>query len=95
MCTWIVQKADLMGSGKGANGWFSLNKANVCYDHPAHAPLEHAVLIDFVNEAQGPSARVAVELTPESARDLMKAIQAALEDGEAQHLVEPVGAHAP
>ena len=93
MCTWIVQKADLMGSGKGAQGWFSLNKANVCYDHPYHAPLDHAVLIDFVNEEQGPSARVAVELTPESARELMRAIQAALEDGEAQHLVEPAAAH--
>jgi len=93
MCTWIVQKADVMGSGKGAQGWFSLNKANVCYDHPVHAPLDHALLIDFVNEAQGPSARVAVELTPESARELMKAIQAALEDGEAQHLVEPAAAH--
>ena len=93
MCTWIVQKADVMGSGKGAQGWFSLNKANVCYDHPVHAPLDHALLIDFVNEEQGPSARVAVELTPESARELMKAIQAALEDGEAQHLVEPAAAH--
>ena len=93
MCTWIVEKADIMGSGKGAQGWFALNKANVSYDHPYHAPLDHAVLIDFVNEAQGPSARVAVELTPESARGLMKAIQAALEEGEAQHLVEPAVAH--
>jgi hypothetical protein len=89
MCTWIVEKAEIMGSGKGAEGWFPLKKANVCYDHPYHAPLDHALLIDFVNEEQGPSARVAVELTPESARELMKAIQAALEDGEAQHLVEP------
>ena len=70
MCTWIVQKADVMGSGKGAQGWFSLNKANVCYDHPVHAPLDHALLIDFVNEEQGPSARVAVELTPETASAL-------------------------
>ena len=47
------------------------------------------MLIDFVNEEQGVGARVAVELTPDSARELMKAIQAALEEGEAQHLVEP------
>ena len=57
MCTWIVEKADIMGSGKGASGWFPLKQANVCYDHPAHAPLDHAVLIDFVNPDQGIGAR--------------------------------------
>ena len=93
MCTYITAKVEAEGSGKGAEGWFPLQKANVCFDHPYHAPLDHALLIDFVNEAQGPSARVAVELTPESARELMKAIQAALEDGEAQHLVEHEVAH--
>jgi hypothetical protein len=78
-----------MGSGKGASGWFPLKQANVCYDHPAHAPLDHAVLIDFVNPDQGIGARVAVELTAESARGLIQAIQAALDEGEALHLVEP------
>jgi len=37
-----------------------------------------------VNEAQGLSARVAVELTADSARQLVKAINAALARGEAQ-----------
>lgn len=92
MCTWIVERADIMGSGKGADGWFPLKRANVCYDHPYHAPLDHAVLIDFVNEDRGLGARVAVELTAESARDLMKAIQAALELGEKEHLIEPAAA---
>ena len=27
------------------------------YDHPFNAPLDHALNIDFVNEAQGPGAR--------------------------------------
>ena len=40
------------------------------YDHPFHIRLEHALNIDFVNEAAGPGARVAVELTPEAARQL-------------------------
>src|SRR5688500_679364 len=89
MCTWIVEKADIMGSGKGASGWFPLKEANVCYDHPAHAPRDHGGLIDFVTPGRGVGARVAVELTAESARGLIQAIQAALDAGEAQHLVEP------
>ena len=92
MCTWIVEKAEILGSGKGTQGWFRLNQANVCYDHPVDAPLDHALLIDFVNNAMGPGARVAVELSAESARALIRAIQAALKTGEAEHLVEePVG----
>ena len=84
MCTMIVEKAEMAGSGKGARGWFRLNGANVAFDHPTHAPYDHALNIDFVNEAQGPGARVAVELSAESARELVKAIEAALHRGE-QH----------
>jgi hypothetical protein len=40
----------------------------VSYDHPYDLPLEHALNIDFVNEAAGPGARVAVELSVEAAR---------------------------
>ncbi|HXU22738.1 MAG TPA: DUF6295 family protein [Tepidiformaceae bacterium] len=78
MCTMIVEKAPISGSGKGAAGWFTVDQAYVSYDHPFHAPVEHALNIDFVNEAQGPGARVAVELTRESAERLVGAIQAAL-----------------
>ena len=85
MCTMIVEKAEMAGSGKGARGWFRLNGANVAFDHPTHAPYDHALNIDFVNEAQGPGARVAVELSAESARELVKAIEAALQRGEQHH----------
>ena len=88
MCTYIVEKASISGSGKGAQGWFALRQANVYYDHPYHAPLEHALNIDFVNEAEGVGARVAVELTPDSARELVRSILAALETGEGQHRSE-------
>lgn len=81
MCTNITERALISGSGKGATGWFTLDQAYVSYDHPFHAPLEHALNIDFVNEAKGPGARVAVELTRESAEQLMVAIQAALARG--------------
>lgn len=83
MCTMIVRQVDIEGSGKGAGGWFTVRQANVSYDHPFNAPMEHALNIDFVNEAQGPGARVAVELTAESARDLVEAILAVLARAEA------------
>ena len=78
MCTMIVETADISGSGKGQHGWFTLRQVNVSYDHPFHAPLEHALNIDFVNETEGPGARVAVELTPESAQQLVQTITTAL-----------------
>ena len=44
MCTMIVEKVKVDGSGKGTSGWFKLEQANVSYDHPFNAPLEHALL---------------------------------------------------
>jgi hypothetical protein len=79
MCTMIVDKVEIDGSGKGTGGWFTLNQANVSYDHPFDAPMEHALNIDFVNEAQGPGARVAVELSAKAARSLVDAILGVLE----------------
>ena len=84
----IVTQVNIEGSGKGANGWFKLREANVSYDHPFEAPLEHALNIDFVNEAQGPSARVAVELTPEAARQLAMTILATLDKAQADGFLE-------
>src|SRR5215471_7633543 len=68
MCSYIVEKARLLGSAKGPNGWMRIDTANVYYDHPFHAPLDHALGIDFINEAEGGRERVAVELSAESAR---------------------------
>jgi len=90
MCTMIVTQVNIEGSGKAASGWFKLREANVSYDHPFDAPFEHALNIDFVNEALGPSARVAVELSVEAARTLIEAIGAVLERAEAGGYVEAV-----
>jgi Family of unknown function (DUF6295) len=79
----IVQQVEVDGSGKGTSGWFTLRQANVSYDHPFNAPLEHALNIDFVNKAQGPGARVAVELSAASARALVETILAVLDRAEA------------
>ena len=59
--------------------------ANVYYDHPYHAQLDHALGIDFVNEADGGRERVAVELSADSARALVEKILAALASGEIDH----------
>lgn len=85
MCTWITERTEVAGSGKGPRGWFGLSHANVYYDHPYHAAYDHTLNIDFVNEADGPGVRVAVELTADSARALMHKIAAALESGDAHH----------
>jgi uncharacterized protein DUF6295 len=85
MCSYVTLKTAVQGSGKGPRGWFSLSHASVYFDHPYHAPLDHTLNIDFIDERQGPDARVAVELSAESARRLVESIQAALEAGEAAH----------
>ena len=81
MCTMIVENARITGSGKGPNGWFQVKQANVSFDHPVNSQLDHALNIDFVNESLGLNARVAVELSPESAFRLMDAIKNALDRG--------------
>jgi Family of unknown function (DUF6295) len=78
MCTYLTEKIEVAGSGKGAGGWFGLTEASVYFDHPVHAPAEHTLNIDFLAPERGPSARVAVELTVESARALAQAIEATL-----------------
>ena len=90
MCTMIAQQVQIDGSGKGTSGWFALREVDVSYDHPFDAPFEHALNIDFVNEAQGPGARVAVELSVEAARTLVETILAVLSRAEAGgFLAEP------
>ena len=78
MCTYLTEKVSVSGSAKGPTGWIRVTDATVYFDHPVHAMAEHTLNIDFLNPGRGPSARVAVELTAESARELAKAIEAAL-----------------
>lgn len=78
MCTSIVEIVKAEGSGKGEGGWFDLTTAVVSYDHPHHALLEEAINIDFVNPALGPGARVAVEITLDSAKELSAALARAI-----------------
>ena len=82
MCTSIVEIVGASGAGKGSDGWFDLTHSVVSYDHPHHALLEEAITIDFVNDALGPGARVAVELTLEAAKALSRALVRAIEAAE-------------
>lgn len=79
MCTYTTETARMDGSAKGPGGaWFRVTDATVYYDHPVHAPAEHTLNIDLADPAKGPGARVALELTAASARELVAAIEAAL-----------------
>ena len=78
MCTYLTEKIAVDGSGKGATGWFAGTEAIVYVDHPVHARYGHTVNIHVLNPALGPSARVALELTEETALALAAAIQRAL-----------------
>ena len=82
MCTSIVEIVAADGMGKGDDGWFKLTHSVVSYDHPHHALLEEAIIIDFMNPALGPEARVAVELTLEAAKQLSAALTRAVEAAE-------------
>lgn len=79
MCTYATMTSPVTGSAKGPNGsWFAVTDAVVYYDHPVHAMADHTLNIDITDPSRGPSARVALELTAESARKLVAAIEAAL-----------------
>jgi len=78
MCTYLTESIAASGSGKGVNGWFGLTEVSVYLDHPVHAAPDHTLNIDFINPGQGPSARVAVELTADTARALARAIESTL-----------------
>lgn len=84
MCTSIVEIVEAEGSGKSSDGWFPISHAVVSYDHPNHALLDDAIIIDFVNQDRGPSARAAAELTLESAKALRDALDRAIAAAEAE-----------
>ena len=93
MCSYINHQIAIEGSAKGGAGWFNLMEANVYFDHPYHANLEHAITIDFMNPRDG--TRMAIELSAESAQDLANTILQAIKDGhEEQGIPVPARAEA-
>jgi hypothetical protein len=85
MCTYATVQEQVEGSAKGPGGaWMRISDATVYFDHPVHAMAEHTVNIDLADPAKGPAARVAIELTAESARRLVTAIETALASAPAE-----------
>jgi hypothetical protein len=80
MCTYETLRIGVSGSGKGPGDvWLAVTDATVYFDHPVHAMADHTLNIDLADPAQGPAARIALELTAESARRLAAAIMEALD----------------
>jgi hypothetical protein len=79
VCSYLTSVTPLAGSAKGANGWFTVTSAMAYFDHPFHSTAPHTLNIDLLNLGEGADARVAIELTAESARALVACIEAALE----------------
>ena len=88
MCTYLTEQAKIEGAGRGGRGWFKLAGARVYYDHPFHSQADHTLNIDFVNEELGTDARIPIELSAESARALVSAIENALAAGEYLHAAD-------
>jgi hypothetical protein len=84
MCTYATVAESVDASAKGPGGqWFHVTDATVYYDHPVHVMAEHSLNIDLTDPSRGPGARVALELTRESAERLVAAIRTALDSAPA------------
>jgi hypothetical protein len=90
MCTYQTETLKVAGSAKTQSGWTTMTDATVYFDHPVHFSAGHALLIDVLNPSEGPSARAALELSPESARALARAILHTLDAVPSELLSEPV-----
>lgn len=75
MCTYATTSEAVEGSAKGPGGeWLEVTRATVYFDHPVHAMAAHTLNIDLADPTRGPAARVALELTADSARRLAASI---------------------
>jgi hypothetical protein len=88
MCTYQTEKVELRGSGKSRQGWMKVTEASVYFDHPIHFPAGHALMIDVTDPSKGPAARLALELSPDSARALAESILRTLNQAPAGLLDE-------
>jgi len=82
MCTSIVEIVAAEGMAKRGDAWFPLTRAVVAYDHARHAPLADVITLDFINTSLEPGARAGIELTLESAKDLLAALDRAITAAE-------------
>ena len=79
MCSYVVEKTAITGSAKAGGAWTPISNAVVAVDHPSHATLDHALIVDFTSAGRPVSERVALELSVASARELISCMQSALD----------------
>jgi hypothetical protein len=82
MCTSIVEIVRAEGMAKREDEWFPLTQAVVAYDHARHAHLDDVITLDFINAGFEPGARAGVELTLETAKELLAALDRAITAAE-------------
>jgi len=87
MCSYITETSELTGSAKSADGWTKLSRAVVYVDHPYFTPLEHTLNVDLITESGGTRKRLALELSLDSAEDLVARMQSALRTARLMNLV--------
>ena len=95
MCTSIVEIVEAEGEAKRGEDWFRLTHAVVAYDHARHAVLDDVITLDFVNHGLDPGARAAVELTLESAKELVAALERAIAAAEVEEAERLTPSHRP
>ena len=81
MCTMISEKASVKASGKKSNNWIPLDSCDIYYDHSTYVDCEHSITLSFKNDMNPIDSRITVEITPESAKDIIEKINAALRKG--------------
>lgn len=82
MCTSIVEIIPAEGMAKRGAEWFTLTQAVVAYDHARHAPLADVITLDFINNGLDAGARAGIELTLDSAKELLAALERAITAAE-------------
>ena len=86
MCSYIVEKARLVGTAKGPNsaGCGSTPPTSIT-TIPTRRSSTTRSCVDFICEADGGRERVAIEISRELALELIERIKAALASGDASH----------
>jgi Family of unknown function (DUF6295) len=82
VCTYATQRIAVRGSGKSGSRWEPLVRASVYLDHPYATALDHTLNVDLFTDGEARSRHIALELSPESARELIDAVSRALAEGE-------------
>ena len=66
---------------KKTNNWIPIDSCDIYYDHSTYVDCEHSITLSFKNEMNPIDSRITVEITPESAQDIIKKINEALKQG--------------